>query len=331
MSSESKSISTLRYPHWCIETLPSLSDGGVNWEPMWHVDSVAVEQEFNARTGNAVFIENKRCKVSVGERKWEACYDDRLDRRITRGTWFYYSSTAKMMQPFAEAVAEKIDSWFEGIKKIASGEKETFQSEVDITVQFTPTPTKYRLVASKVATDFETNQPEGLVDGFTVTMRSLALNGLLSGSIRLQKGIEVASNEEEKWVNHDIDHVVFVVHGIGQKFFANTDSSFAANIKSLRALMLNQQEVLDAIEAATAASAPVAVPLSADGKASVDSGPVNASKSVAAPATPAERPKRVEIISIEWFDLLRTDEFSLSSELALVTIPNLQVRSLAQS
>lgn len=318
MSSEAKNTPVLRYPHWCVEIIPSPSDGVVVWEPMWHVDSRSVENEHTARTGASVFIENKRCKVNVGERKWEACYDDRPERRITRGTWFFYNSNVKMMQPFSEAVADKIDSWFEGIKRMAAEEKEAFQSEVDITVDIIPTPSKYRLVASKTPIDGEAKQPEGLVDGFSITMRSLALNGLLSSSIRLQKGIEVAHNEEEKWIDHEIDHVVFVVHGIGQKFFANTDSSFAANIKSLRSLMLNQQEVLDAAEAAALVAA------KSDSKPSSSAAPAPSSY----PPTEHEVPKRVEVISIEWFDLLRSDEFSLSRDLEKVTIPNLQVCSL---
>lgn len=36
--------------------------------------------------------------------------------------------------------------------------------------------------------------------------------------------------------------------------------------------------------------------------------------------------KRMELMYVEWYDLLRSDDLTLSSDLERVTLPNLQVR-----
>mmetsp|Transcript_16820 Transcript_16820/g.25291 ORF Transcript_16820/g.25291 Transcript_16820/m.25291 type:complete len:645 (-) Transcript_16820:185-2119(-) len=329
----------LRYPHWCIQG--PVVDGITPWVPMWRYDSDMLEKSFLHSHNNEtiVFVENRTCRADINQREVSSCYElDTPTRKLIRGTWFYYSASSKAFYPFNESVAARIESWFQGVKAAAASDsKESFRAEMEISVTLSHRPgtdsAKYRLQASREPVVGDSKLPEGLIDGFSVTMKSLSmsLNDIFTGTIQLQRGIAVPVDPEERWSGSDVNHLVFVVHGIGQSFFANTESSFRNNVASLRKLVLEQHEEFMVLEAAAQATTPgTVVKPPSTATSSSGSGKVVTPCAVSdSPPPPPDR-SRMEFIRIDWFDVMRSAEMGLDDELAKVTMPNLQVvRQLA--
>ena len=135
------------------------------------------------------------------------------------------------------------------------------------------------------------------------------------GSLTLQRGVSPPPQlPEDNWEKIPQDHLVLVVHGIGQYYFANTDDSFDVCITSLRKNLMEQRCALD----------------TEDGE--------YARKECAATGSDNEAGKqeedscrRFECFGVQWFNEVHDDpRIGLHSGLEKVTLPSiLSMRKLA--
>jgi hypothetical protein len=297
---------------------------------MWKYDSDILEIENDSKQ-QTVYVRHRRERVELPQRQLFSCYDSTSPpRRIIRGTWFYYYTPSKSFFPFSEEVALRIELWFQSLKGLVSTNGDPIRGEVEFLIslphRLSNESIKYKLSAVKeqqLSSDPKT-KVENLIDGFSVTMRSTAFNDFFSGTIQLERGLRYNSEPEEAWCGTEVDHVVFVVHGIGQTMFAKSDGSFKSCIASLSKLTMEQQEALfqeqqNQQQAAATAAATTST-----------SQPAAAAVSLTAP-TPASilthygNKKRIEYIPIEWYNIVRADGSPLATDLSLVTLPNIQV------
>jgi hypothetical protein len=300
----------ISYPHWCLEVPYHVADSNmlpntVSWQPLWKFDSDQCELGLSG-DHNLVYVENRRRIVNVTQRQASSSYEiGDSSRRIIRGTWFYLHNS-KAYLPFTEEVANVIESWFQGLKLITSMNGEPIRAEVDFSIALSykldQELVKYRLVAVKDIKPGDVKPNDNINDGFVITMRAVGLTDLFAGTIILQRGIQTPLDVEEKWCGSEANHIMFVVHGIGQTFFSKTESNFKKDISSLRKVTLEQQESL----------------LQEDMGGLLDTNALRNCKS------------RIEILGVEWYDVIRSKDTSLAEDLIRVTLPNIQVvRQLA--
>jgi hypothetical protein len=137
----------------------------------------------------------------------------------------------------------------------------------------------------------------------------------------------VARQPEEVWAQLPEDHLVLVVHGIGQYYFAGTDDSFGSCIAAMRRNLMEQRCALDVEDAAAAA------------KASTTMKGVNGKEGISKEGEGQEEEeegnpnhhKRIECLGVEWFNEVHDDSsIGMHEGLAKVTLPSvLSIRRLA--
>jgi hypothetical protein len=327
----------LSYPHWFQEsTLPPSPDGTIQWTPMWKYDSDILEIENDSKQPN-VYIHHRRERVDLPQRQLFSCYDPTSPpRRVIRGTWFYYYTPSKSFFPFSEEVALRIERWFQSMKEMTSTNGEPIRGEVEMLL---PLPhrlnnesIKYKLSAvkepptpsSSSSSDAKAKAENALIDGFSVTMRSAAFNDFFSGTIQLERGLRYTPEPEEAWCGTEPDHVVFVVHGIGQSMFAKSETSFKNLTAGLSKLTMEQQETLFNEQQQQAGMTASVTSTTQVASASASSS-ASSSTSTRSILTQYGNKKRIEYIPIEWYNLVRADGSPLATDLSLVTLPNIQV------
>lgn len=317
--SSSPSSSLLSYPHWYQEGNTN-AEGITLWAPLWKYDSDILEIENDSKQ-EIVYVTNRREKVNLIERKLYSCYDSTSPpKRIIRGTWFYYFTPSKIYLPFSEDVAQRIELWFQSLKALTPSNGEPIRAEVEMSLTLPHSANgeaiKYKLLAVKEVPP-DPKYKDSLIDGFSVTMKSAAFNDFFSGSLLLARGVRYTPDPEEAWCGTEVDHVVFVVHGIGQAMFAHSEASFKNNIASLRKLTMEQQESLFQLERELASKNSSAN--------SVVTTPISSDSSQPSILTQYGSKKRIEYIPIEWYSIVRAEDSPLARDLRLVTLQNIQV------
>ena len=357
----------LCFPHWYKEVLSNSSpnEGQITWAPMWKYDSDVLEIENNSSSSSSssstlkqqqklVYVENRREVVNLEQRQLSSCYDSNIPiKKIIRGTWFYFYSTTKSFLPLNEEIANRLEVWFQGLKTLTSINGDPIRADVEMNLTLShkrnPEYIKYKITAIKEVTASSSSTStsgttatssadskinDSLIDGFSITMKSLAFNDLFGGTIQLARGVKVTPDAEEAWCGTEVDHLIFVVHGIGQTMFAKSDLSFKNNISSIRKLTLEQQEVLFQQEQEqynnNGSKSDILGNIGGGGGGiGLGSQGNNGNNSVgiipSSILTQYGNKKRIEYIPIEWYDAMRTNDTSLSNDLNLVTLPNLQV------
>jgi hypothetical protein len=318
----------LSYPHWYQElppsptSTPASTDGVIQWGPLWKYDSDILEIENDSQQAS-VYVRHRRERVDLVQRKISSCYDSNVpSRRIIRGTWFYYYTPSKTYFPFTEDVAQRIELWFQGLKSLTPTPGDPIRAEVEMNFTLPHRANgemiKYKLLAIKEVPTAEQKTKENLIDGFSVTMRSTAFNDFFTGYLQLERGARVTPDPEEVWCGTEADHVIFVVHGIGQALFAKSDTSFKHQTANISKLTMEQQEALFQTEQELRQGAQTTA----------------VTPSPTSPANPVQplsilsrfgNKKRIEYIPIEWYDIVRSEDSPLAKDLNLVTLPNIQV------
>ena len=156
------------------------------------------------------------------------------------------------------------------------------------------------------------------------------------GSLTLQRGVlPPPATPEETWGRlPEQDHLVLVVHGIGQYYFAGTDDSFGSCIDKLRTNLMEQRCALDTEDAEFAREK------AATSDSTAGSGTDKVIKEVAEGEEEEEEEegnpnghKRIECLGVEWFNEIHDDSsIGMHAALDKVTLPSvLSVRKLAHN
>lgn len=176
--------------------------------------------------------------------------------------------------------------------------------------------------------------------GDTICMKKVPLKGsswlssFTSNTLQRGYGQYVVFGEENENLLGPVTHLIYIVHGIGEAFFARDDISITGiveNIDSLR-LALQQKQIDEwkkeciKYEAAAKKSSAAPIPTSSFLFSSANTNH-QSSTSLLVPPKP---PDRIELIPIEWYSKIHDSNSSLMKSLqstTLTTIPAL--RSIA--
>lgn len=153
-------------------------------------------------------------------------------------------------------------------------------------------------------------------------------NILQLGSLTLQRGLTPPPRQpEEDWASlQEQDHLVLVVHGIGQHYFAGTDDSFENGIVMLRKNLMEQRCALDEEDASAVRGK--------DDKDKRGAGKDVALRGIEHGNEKGHNPsnhKLIECLGIEWFDEVHNDSIiGMKPALEKVTLPSVKsIRKLA--
>jgi hypothetical protein len=136
---------------------------------------------------------------------------------------------------------------------------------------------------------------------------------------------------DEQWAGLQEDHLVLVVHGIGQYYFANTEECFSNCVTALRRNLMEQRCALDVEDATVARDRAVSSATSSTTTPAVE----KTVEGVAAPEGVADgnpnNHKRIECLGVEWFNEVHDDPaIGINEGLARVTLPSvMSMRKLA--
>lgn len=130
-----------------------------------------------------------------------------------------------------------------------------------------------------------------LIDGkFTMTMQEMPC-GLFNPVVFVQRGFDMQSNDDEKVRNLEVDHLVFVIHGIGESIF----SKGAYGMKPLKECVHSIRKICHEQRIA-----------------------LEREKGL-------ETTKRVEFITVEWHNCAHSNEVNLTRDLQMVSLPGIKV------
>jgi hypothetical protein len=134
-------------------------------------------------------------------------------------------------------------------------------------------------------------EAEYLIDGkFSMTMQEMPC-GLFDPVIFVQRGFDIRSTNDEKARDLEVDHLVFVIHGIGESIF----SKGAYGMKPLKDCVQSIRNICH--EQRTA---------------------LEKEKGL-------ETTKRVEFITVEWHKCAHSNEVNLTRDLQMVSLPGIKV------
>lgn len=324
-------------PYWCSETF-SADGASASWTPVWQTDQDILEDAYEKGT-NLAYIEDRKSVVNVKERTMRNCYEfsphcnqtpDSL-RRVIRGLWFYVNSSGSAV-PLSEKAGLQIENWFQSIQYGEPKEGSPFTAELDVDIILDNArgaeSATYRVVATKEKeSDKKTSDGKKLrgnsdqmkVNGFSINMYPKSSSILKIGSVTLQRGLKPPKKHvEEDWSKLEEDHLILIVHGVGQYYFANTNDSFSRCVIALRNNLMDQRCALDVEDGNYARSK-----LSSDKNASSDQKADNNPN--------PNNHKRIDCLGVDWFKEIHDDaDVALKSYLEKVTLPSIaSVRKVA--
>lgn len=339
------------FPYWFSESY-SVDGLTSTWAPVTQTDNQRLEKALSAKD-KITYIESRRFSADIVAREMRSCYDFPSSscsteplppRRIMRAGWLYVDSSGGSPVPMSEEVSQEIENWFNTIKDNEPSADASYTAEMNVdlvlnnerkgeTVTYRVFAEKERererkgtsgkrLAASEVVLSTADKQK---VNGFSIKMYPKSTYLLKLGALTLLRGLPEAPSRavDEAWGELEDDHLVLVVHGIGQFYFAGTDDSFDRCISAMRKNVMEQRCELDVEDAASAKA-------SAEG----GSGKVTAGKTAWDEMHGKSNPnnhRRIECLGVDWFNEIHDDsKVGMNDALAKVTLPSIpSIRKLA--
>uniref|UniRef100_A0AAX7SC19 DDHD domain containing 2 n=1 Tax=Astatotilapia calliptera TaxID=8154 RepID=A0AAX7SC19_ASTCA len=182
-------------PHWFF---CRRADDNTSWLPFSREDSDKLENAFtnSKNEDKVVAVEGQRYDVHVKERKRYAVYWEQAPSEVRRCTWFYKGDKDTRFMPYPEDFSKDLEEAYR--KSVTSDE---WKKKLDF-----PTGETVILHNPKLIMQY---QPIGLQDDWVSSPSEHTRPRTVKRGVD-NISVEIPDGEPEK-----VDHVVFMVHGIG--------------------------------------------------------------------------------------------------------------------
>uniref|UniRef100_A0A3Q0SP45 DDHD domain containing 2 n=1 Tax=Amphilophus citrinellus TaxID=61819 RepID=A0A3Q0SP45_AMPCI len=181
-------------PHWFF---CRRADDNTSWLPFSREDSDKLENAFtNSKTDVVVAVEGQRYDVHVKERKRYAVYWEQAPSEVRRCTWFYKGDKDTRFMPYPEDFSKDLEDAYKKAVTLDEWKKK---------LEF-PTGETVILHNPKLIMQY---QPIGLQDDWVSSPSEQTRPRTVKRGVD-NISVEIPDGEPEK-----VDHVVFMVHGIG--------------------------------------------------------------------------------------------------------------------
>ncbi|KAK7934068.1 hypothetical protein WMY93_004964 [Mugilogobius chulae] len=182
-------------PHWFF---CRRADDGTSWQPFSVVDSVKLESAYS--TGSCqdilVAVDGERYDVHINERKRYAVYWEQAPTEVRRCTWFYKGDKDTRFMPYSEDFSQKLeDAYKEAITKDEWKAKLEFPTGETVILHNPKLIMQYQPIFAQdewVSSPSEHTRPR-----------------------TVKRGVNSISAEIPDGEPDNVDHLVFMVHGIG--------------------------------------------------------------------------------------------------------------------
>lgn len=181
-------------PHWFF---CRRADDNTSWHPFSLEDSVKLESAYTSRSSQEVVaVDGERYDVNVGERRRYAVYWEQGPTEVRRCTWFYKGDKDTRFMPYPEDFSHRIeDAYKEAVTKDEWKKNLEFPTGETVILHNPKLIVQYQPIFA---------QDEWVSSPSEHTRPRTVKRGVDSISV------EVPDGEPEK-----VDHLVFMVHGIG--------------------------------------------------------------------------------------------------------------------
>ncbi|KAK6635829.1 hypothetical protein RUM44_001083 [Polyplax serrata] len=186
------------YHHWFLRI--ETKYGKEIWQPFSMTDSLALEQAINSdelTSDTVVQTDGGRYDVNVSRRIRTAAYWEEKPKTVMRCSWFYKSTTESRLHPYDENTAFNLEEEYKKSVQTNNWNRKVDLPSGDHVIMYGPN--SIALFPSRLQT------PEGweAETDFTENRPKIVKRGILDD-------FEIDEGEPPA-----IDHLVFVVHGIG--------------------------------------------------------------------------------------------------------------------
>ncbi|KAM4038254.1 triacylglycerol hydrolase DDHD2 isoform 2-T2 [Anomaloglossus baeobatrachus] len=254
-------------PHWFYART---QDGGGSWKPFSKEDSDILEAAFCSGVNpNSIVVPvcGGRYDVYLGSRRRLSVYWDEEDSIVQRCTWFYKGDKDSKYVPYPENFSEILEDAFMTAVTRNEWKKRLESPSRDLIILHNP----------KLMVHY---QPTGIVDEWGATPSE-------QGRPRtVKRGVENISVEIPQGEPPQIDHLVFMVHGIGPA----CDLQFRSIVQCVNDFRLVSLNLLHA-----------------HFKKSLDE----------------EQIGRVEFLPVDWHSALHADATGVDNDIQRITLPSI--------
>ncbi|XP_072289819.1 triacylglycerol hydrolase DDHD2 [Eucyclogobius newberryi] len=182
-------------PHWFF---CRCADDSISWQPFSIVDSVKLESAYS--TGSCqeilVAVNGERYDVHINERKRYAVYWEQAPTEVRRCTWFYKGDKDLKFMPYSEDFSQSLeDAYKEAITKDEWKAKLEFPTGETVILHNPKLIMQYQPIFAQeewVSSPSENTRPR-----------------------TVKRGVDSISVEIPEGEPDNVDHLVFMVHGIG--------------------------------------------------------------------------------------------------------------------
>ncbi|XP_020776576.1 phospholipase DDHD2 [Boleophthalmus pectinirostris] len=182
-------------PHWFF---CRRADDSTSWQPFSLVDSVKLESAYNTGSSQEVLVavDGERYDVHINERKRFAVYWEQAPTEVRRCTWFYKGDKDTRFMPYSEDFSQSLeDAYKEAITKDEWKKKLEFPTGETVIIHNPKLIMQYQPIFAQdewVSSPSENTRPR-----------------------TVKRGVDSISVEIPDGEPDNVDHLVFMVHGIG--------------------------------------------------------------------------------------------------------------------
>lgn len=260
--------------HWFFRK--EVDVGRYIWEPFSKKDSTNLEEAFHskAKDPKVIATDGGRFDVNINERLRKAVYWDAEPNEVRRCSWFFKGTQDGRFVPYTEEISKKLETEYKDAYELNewhhkvdlnNGESVIFHG-ADILVHFT--------VAQS---------PD--MWGESVVSTTQGINGATRPRL-VKRGIDDIINDIDVGETTEIDHLLFMVHGVG----SNCDLKFRNLIEVVDDFRMNCRQLV---------------------------------QSHYASAFESERANRIEVLPITWHDSLHSDETGVDEKIKKITLESI--------
>lgn len=182
-------------PHWFF---CRRADDNTSWQPFSILDSVKLESAYSTESSNEILVavDGERYDVHINERKRYAVYWEQAPTEVRRCTWFYKGDKDTRFMPYHEDFSERLeDAYKQAITKDEWKTKLEFPTGETVILHNPKLIMQYQPIFAQdewVSSPSEHTRPR-----------------------TVKRGVESISVEIPDGEPDQVDHLVFMVHGIG--------------------------------------------------------------------------------------------------------------------
>ncbi|KAL2099900.1 hypothetical protein ACEWY4_004294 [Coilia grayii] len=198
-STSGKSPAEPVFPHWFYS---QPADGKDSWLPLSYEDSQKLEEAHTLSTlrggeGEVVVpVEGRRYDVSLKERRRRAVYWSEPPSEVRRCLWFYKGNKESTYSPYSEATSQLLEEAY--LEAVAQND---WKKKVELPTGETVFLQSPKVITQLPSTPDKDKQPASPIDNTQLRV--------------VERGMENIQLEIPEGEPDTVDHLVFMVHGIG--------------------------------------------------------------------------------------------------------------------